>query len=295
MESLERHGPIVEFLGTKNELGIGGPIGLYVGTDQKSPDEYIIIAGQSGLGMPDRDYYFDQTKRGTEVRDRYVEFVSAMLRLSGHTDADAAAARILALEVQLAEHHWDKVRNRDAEKTYNKLSGTEFAELLSNFGAESFLAGVGAGPQAQLIVRQPSYFTAFNDLFLEVPLTTWQEYLRLQVMTSYAGFLNEEVVDINFDFYGKTLQGREQQQVRWKRAISSINANLGELLGRLYVEKHFPPEAKRRMDKLVENLTLAYAESIRRLDWMSDDTKTKALEKLSKFTPMIGYPDTWRD
>lgn len=295
IDALENHEQVVAFFGARNELGIDGPIGLYVGQDRKSPDEYIVIAGQSGLGLPDRDYYFDETERGLELRAAYLDFVSAILSLSGHADAEAAAERTLALETQIAEHHWDKVENRDAEKTYNKVSGEELAAMLSNFDTDAFFAGIGSGVQEHLIVRQPSFLAAFNDMFPKVPLATWQDYLRLQVLTSYANFLTDEFVDTNFDFYGKTLQGREEQQARWKRAINSINGNLGELLGQIYVEKHFPPEAKHRLDELVGNLILAYEESINNLDWMSDDTKAKALDKLSKFTPMIGYPDKWRD
>lgn len=218
-----------------------------------------------------------------------------MLSLSGYADAADAALRIVALETALAEHQWTRVENRQAEKTYNKVSGDEFAATLSNLDTARYLEGIGVGTQANLIVSQPSYLDGLNSLFTEIPVATWREYLRLQIVDSFASVLSSDLGERRFDFYGRLLQGRESQQDRWKRAIGALNANMGELLGQIYVERHFPPEAKRRMDELVGNLIRAYEESISNLDWMSDETRIKALEKLAKFTPMIGYPDKWRD
>lgn len=295
IDVLESHDQVVEFFATKNELGIDGPLNFFVGQDDKNPDEYIFTATQSGLGLPDRDYYFDDSERGIELRSKYVTFLGDLLTLAGYDEAESAAERIMAVETQVAEHHWDKVDDRDAVKTYNIVSGEEFAGMLAEFDTTIFLNGVGTGVQDKILVRQPSFFAGFGELFATVPVDTWKEYLRIQVLTSFANFLAKDFVDANFAFFGKTLQGREEQRPRWKRAINSINGNLGELLGQVYVEKHFPAEAKTRMLTMVNNLVLAYEESIRNLDWMSDETKTKALDKLSKFTPMIGYPDKWRD
>ena len=295
IEQLENHSQLVEFLGTNNDVGIDGPLGVYIGQDRKNPDEYILITGQSGLGLPDRDYYFDETERGQQLRSAYADYIANLFGLAGLDDATDAASRILALETRIAEHHWDKVRNRDANATYNKVSGEEFAQTLANFDTALFLEGLGVGAQDFLIVRQPSYLSALNTLFQAEPVAVWRDYLRLRVLSTFANYLSADFVDAQFDFYGRTLQGREEQQARWKRAINSINGNLGEMLGQLYVRRHFPPEAKSRMDELVANLILAYEESIRQLDWMSDETKAKALEKLANFTPMIGYPEKWRD
>jgi putative endopeptidase len=295
IDALESHDQVVEFFATNNELGIDGPVNFFIGQDDKNPDTYILTTDQSGLGLPDRDYYFDETERGIELRSKYVAFIGDLLSLSGYNDAAAAAERIMAVETQVAGHHWDKVDNRDAVKTYNIVTGEEFAGMLAEFDATIFLNGVGTGEQDKILVRQPSFIEGFGELFITVPVDTWKEYLRVQVVNSFANFLAKDFVDANFDFFGKTLQGRQEQRPRWKRAINSTNGNLGELLGQVYVEKHFPAEAKTRMLTMVQNLVLAYEESIKNLDWMSDETKTKALDKLSKFTPMIGYPDKWRD
>ena len=295
IDAVQTHTQVVEFLATKNELGIDSPFSFFIGQDVKSPENYIFIAWQSGLGLPDRDYYFDETERGLEIRQKYVKFVGDLLSLSNYSDAAEAAERIMAVETQIAEHHWDKVDNRDANKRYNKVSGEDLAEMLSNFDTNTFFNGLGTGEQDYVIVSQPSFVEGFNALFPTISVDTWKEYLRLQVLTSYANFLSQDFVDANFEFFSKTLQGREEQRPRWKRAIDSVNGNLGELLGQLYVERHFPGDAKSRMLTMVNNLVLAYEESINNLEWMSEETKAKALEKLSKFTPMIGFPDKWRD
>jgi len=295
IDALPDHDAVAAFFGASNELGLDAPLQLFIGQDEKSPDRYVVITWQSGLGLPDRDYYFDETERGVELRAAYRSFIERIMALAGTTDAAGVAERIMALETTLAEHHWDKVDNRDPEKRYNKFSNEAFAELLSNLNLDAYLAGVGAGPQDYVIVSQPSYLQALNGIFPTVPVSTWREYLRYQAITSYAEFLSQEFIDANFEFFGKTLSGQQEQQPRWKRAVTSVNGNLGELLGQLYVEEHFPPEAKARMRKMVDYLVLAYEESIRNLDWMSEETKVRALEKLSKFTPKIGYPDEWRD
>jgi predicted metalloendopeptidase len=295
IDGLSDHDEVAAFFGSTNELGLDGPFQLFIDQDVKSPDRYVMITWQSGLGLPDRDYYFDETERGLQLRDSYQQYVERIMGLSGYSDAAGAAERIMSLETQLAEHHWDKVDNRDPEKRYNKVSDADLGVLLSNMNLDAYFSGIGSGRQDYVIVSQPSYMEAMNNLFPTVPLETWKEFLRLQALNSYANFLAKDFVDTNFEFYGKTLSGLEEQKPRWKRAITSINGNLGELLGQLYVEEHFPAEAKTRMVELVDYLVLAYEESIQNLEWMSDETKANALEKLSKFTPKIGYPDEWRD
>jgi len=295
IDSLGDHDEVAAFFGSSNELGLDAPFQLYIDQDVKDPDRYVVITWQSGLGLPDRDYYFDETERGMQLRNSYQEFVEQIMGLSGYGDAAGAAGRIMVLETQLAEHHWDKVENRDPVKRYNKVADAELGKLLSNLNLDEYFAGIGSGRQDYVIVSQPSYMAAMNKLFPTVPLDTWKEFLRFQALNSYANFLAEDFVDVNFEFYGKTLRGQKEPRARWKRATRSVSGNLGELLGQLYVEEHFPPEAKTRMVKMVDYLILAYEESIQNLDWMSDETKTKALEKLSKFMPKIGYPDEWRD
>jgi putative endopeptidase len=295
IEALSDHAEVAAYFGTGSELGLRAPIGIRVSQDVRSPDRYVIIASQSGLGMPDREYYFDDSERGLQLRDAYQGYMESMFDLAGKADAAAAAERLMRLETALAEHQWTRVANRDPVARYNKLLDADLSAMLSNVNLDGFFAGVGSGRQEYIIVSQPSYFQAFNDIFPGIPLATWKEYLQMQALVSYATYLSSDFVDTQFDFFNKTLRGQEEQTPRWKTAIRSVNRDLGELLGQLYVEKHFPPEARDRMEAMVDYLSLAYEESIRNLDWMTAETKAKALEKLSKFNPKIGYPDEWRD
>lgn len=295
IDALEDHDDIAAFFGSSNVLGLDAPFNLYIDQDDKDPDHYIIFMTQSGLGLPNRDYYLEQSERDIELRDQYRQFIERALDLSGYHDSDTAADDILALETKLARHQWDKVANRDADKTYNKFGGGELGVLLSELNVDGYFAGIGSGLPDHVIVRQPSYLEEFNEVFRTTPLATWKVYLRLQALISYGSFLSEDFVAANFEFFSKALRGRAEQRARWKRAITSINSNLGELLGQLYVERHFPAEARTRMVELVSNLIRAYAESINELEWMSDETRVRALAKLHKFTPKIGYPDVWKD
>lgn len=295
IDALSSHAEVAAFFGTSNKIGIDAPLNFWVDQDARDSSRYIVYLTQSGLGLPDRDYYFDQSARGKEVLAHYQTFITRLLELSAAADASTAAKRIIALETRLAKPQWTKVENRDDEKTYNKLTAKELAALLSNLDIYAYTARLGMGMQDQVIVRQPSYAKAFDELFPQVDLQSWKDYLRFKVLATYAAALPRAYDDTSFAFYGKILNGQQEQRPRWKRAIAAINSNMGQLLGQLYVAKHFPPQAKARMVELVQNLIAAYGESIRSLDWMGETTKQRALEKLSKFTPKIGYPDKWRD
>jgi len=294
IDAIEDHTAMSHWFGDNNDIGIDGPFNLYVNQDDKDSTKYVIFLVQSGLGMPDKEYYFDDSERGLQLRDAYVAYSEKLLAASGYADAPEAAKRIMALETSLAEHHWDKEDSRDADKAYNKTTNADLGEMLSNFDLDGYFAGIGSGRQDYVIVNQPSYLAAANDVFVATDLAIWKEYARLNTIRAFAGFLQKEVVDAQFE-YRQTVLGAEEQTPRWQRAISSMNGNMGELLGQLYVEKHFPPEAKERMADMLYYLSEAYADSIRNLEWMGDETKEKALEKLSKFTPKVGYPDEWRD
>jgi len=260
IDGLTSHAEVAAFFGTSKELGLRAPFNVRVSQDVKSPDRYVVIASQSGLGLPDRDYYFDDSERGLQLRDAYRTYIETMFDLAGSTDATEIADRLMQLETRLAEHQWTRVANRDPVARYNKLMDAELDELLSNIDLDAYFAGIGSGRQEYVIVSQPSYMQAFNELFPEIPLATWREYEKLQAINSYAAYLATEYVDTRFNFFNKTLRGQEEQQPRWKSAISSVNRNLGELLGQLYVEKHFPPVAKSRMEVMVSYLILAYEE-----------------------------------
>ncbi len=294
IDAIEDHAAMSRWFGDNNDISVDGPFNLYVSQDDKESTKYVIFLVQSGLGLPDKEYYFDDSERGLQLRDAYVAYSEKLLAASGYADAAEAAKRIMALETSLAEHHWDKEDSRDADKAYNKTTDAELGEMLSNFDLDGYFAGIGSGRQDYVIVNQPSYLATANDVFVATDLAIWKEYARLNSIRAFAGFLQKEVVDAQFE-YRQIVLGAEEQTPRWQRAISSMNGNMGELLGQLYVEKHFPPEAKDRMADMLYYLSEAYADSIRNLEWMSDETKEKALEKLSKFTPKVGYPDEWRD
>jgi putative endopeptidase len=295
IDAIEDHAAMAAWFGKADIIGIGGPFGVGVGQDDKDSTQYVFFVQQAGLGLPDKEYYADDSERGLELRDGYVALMENLLASSGYEDANGAANRIMALETALAEHHWDKEESRDADKIYNKVMDAELGEMLSNFNVDGYFEGIGSGRQDFVIVSQPSYLEAFNDIYQATDLSTWKDYARLNAINAFATVLHAEVVDARFEFINKTLLGAEEQSPRWQRAIGSMNGAMGELLGQLYVEKHFPPEAKERMNDMLYYLSEAYADSIRNLEWMSEETKEQALIKLSKFTPKVGYPDEWRD
>lgn len=275
--------------------GVGGPFGYYVWADARNPDYNALYMSQSGLGLPDRDYYFRDSEDFAEIREKYKSYITDMLSAAGHDDAESAAERIYALEERLAEAHWTRAESRDAEATYNKMSKEELDELLGEFNYSLFASQAELEAANEMIVRMPSYFEAFGEVFADTELQTWQDYMQLRTLSTFASRLSSEFADLNFDFYQTTLSGVPEQQERWKRAVQATNGVLGEALGEEYVERYFPPEAKARMEELIDNLLAAFEDSINELEWMSDETKEQALDKLSKFTPKIGYPNQWKD
>ncbi|HAD10071.1 MAG TPA: peptidase M13, partial [Porticoccaceae bacterium] len=278
-----------------NAIGVDSPLNFWINQDDKDSTRYTVFLTQSGLGLPDRDYYFDDSERGREILEQYRSFITRLLTLADIEDAEQATQRIITLETRLAEHQWNKVDNRDSEKTYNPHTIAELRQLLSDYHLDSLLAGVGLDGQEQFVLRQPSYAEALNHLLPQIDMDTWRDYLRFNVLVSFAPYLSQAFEQAHFDFYRRTLSGQPEQQARWKRAISSINGYMGELLGQLYVARHFPPEAKTRMVELVDGLITAYRSSITELEWMGPETRQKALTKLAMFTPKIGYPDKWKD
>lgn len=278
-------------LGVLERQGMSGFVQLFVDNDPGNPERYLVFVEQSGLGLPDESYYREE--KFADVRHKYLEFVETMLRLAGVADAAAAAKRVFALETDLAVHHWDNVTSRDSEKTYNLRRWSD----LEGPNLDGWLAALGApeGSFNEVVVRQPSFLTGFAGLLTDDRLQAWSDWLRWQVIRSNAPYLSSDFVQANFDFYGKTLTGTPELRDRWKRGVSLVEGIMGEAVGKIYVERHFPPSAKHAMDELVENLIEAYRQSIRGLSWMTEATRIRALEKLEKFTPKIGYPVKWRD
>ena len=286
------------FLKSVAELGrtgVDGPFGIGVNTDDKKSDQYIIGMGQGGLGLPDESYYRDDKFKA--IREAYVKHIAKMFELAGWDDPKGAADRVMALETRLAKNHWDRVKSRDATLTYNKKDDKALAELTPGFDWKLFweASGIDSKQASEVLVAQPSYFTALGAAVQDVPLADWKDWLGWNVIRAHAPALSKPFVDENFAFYGKVLTGAQELKPRWKRGVATVEGALGEVVGKLFVEEHFPPEAKERMNTLVANLTEAYRRNIQALEWMSPETKSKALEKLAKFNPKIGYPKQWRD
>ena len=270
---------------------------LAIHQDARDSSKYIVDLGQSGLGMPDRDYYL---KRGDAklgaARAKYQIYIGNMLKLAGDRHAAADARQVLALETELAKVQWTKVENRDPVKTYNKVEITRLGQLAPGYPWKAYLDAAGVTGKADyVIVSQPSYFSGFNRVLNKMPLSAWKAYFEFHLLSSYAPYLSEPFVDENFSFNGGVLRGIPQNLPRWKRGVAMLNGSIGESVGKLYVARYFPAEQKARMQALVQNLLAAYRQSIGQLDWMSPQTKREALQKLAKLTPKIGYPNKWRD
>ncbi|MGP0067131.1 MAG: M13 family metallopeptidase [Isosphaeraceae bacterium] len=272
--------------------GVGGMFRLFVAPDAKRSDREIVYLSQGGLSLPDESYYRDPKFK--LIRDAFVEHVERTFALAGRPEPAKAAAQVMELETRLAKHHWDRVKSRDQTLSYNKKDRADLGTLTPGFDWSSYFDGTGAKGISELIVRQPDYLGAMAKAYHEVPLDQWKTWLAWHVIDSAAPYLNKAMVDENFAFARK-LTGATELPPRWKRGVTLVEGALGEAAGKLYVARHFPPEAKARMQVLVKNLIEAYREDIQGLAWMSPETKKKALEKLAKFTPKIGYPDKWRD
>ena len=295
IDNLRSHQDLTELWGNWQRYRLGTPVVVYVGQDQKQSDQYITGASQSGLGLPDREYYLKDDARSVELLQKYQAYIAQLWTLAGFDNSEQVAANIVALEKQIAAAHWSRVQNRDRNATYNKLSVDELTNLAPGFNWRAFLGAAGLGEINELVVRQPSYFTAFAKLQRDTPVKQWQQYLKFHLLRSNANNLSQAFVDASFDFYGKTLNGLQEQRSREKRAVSLVDNNLGFMVGKKYVEMYFKPEAKARMDQMIENLRAAFRQSIDELEWMSPVTKKQAQIKLAKFNTKIGYPDKWRD
>ncbi|MBC7640673.1 MAG: peptidase M13 [Rhodoferax sp.] len=290
---------LLRTMGALQRNGSGGAVALFVNTDDRDSTRYVPYLEQSGLGLPNESYYREATHES--LRTTYVEHVAAMLWLGGwaedETAARSAAERVMALETRLAASHWDNVRTRDAEATYTKVDRQGLQQLAPGLPWSAWLAGLQA-PESTLddvVVREPDYLTGLAAALHEVDVADWRDWLAWHLVHDTAAYLSAPLVAESFDFYGRTLSGTPQPRERWKRGVTLVEQVLGEAAGQLYVERHFPPSAKARMVELVANIVEAYGRRIAALDWMGAETKARAAEKLAKFTPKIGYPDTWRD
>ncbi|MEO1244935.1 MAG: M13-type metalloendopeptidase [Pseudomonadota bacterium] len=275
--------------------GLDAPFSLAQFADLKDPNYYGIYAFQSGLGLPEREYYFNDDDKSVEIRAKYVDHVAKMLELAGIEKPEEAAGQIMALETRLAEKHMKKEETRDWAANYNKVALAELGEIMPNFGWDAYFGELGAAELDELIVIMTDYMAQLDGIIEDTSLDAWKTYLKWSALNQTASRLSADIDRQNFEFYGKALSGTEEQRPLWRRGVNAVNGTLGEVVGKVYVARHFPPEAKERMLELVGNLIAAYEQSINELDWMGEETRAEALDKLSKFTPKIGYPDEWRD
>lgn len=295
--SVSNRSEFFRLLGALEREGVPGIWGSYVDNDAGNPERYLVHMYQGGIGLPDKDYYTDE--KYEDIRTEYVPHISRMLMLAGWsaTGAIDAAQAIYALESKIATHHWSRVESRDAEKTYNLKDLAGLKSLNKKILWDEYLAG--AELKNSLldwnVVMMPSFFEGIEELLSDDHLETWKLWLSWVLVRSYAPYLSSGFVEERFAFYGTKLTGQPVNRPRWKRAVGLVEGSLGEAVGQIYVEKHFPASSKKKMEELVGHLIEAYRQSITNLDWMTEETKVKALEKLSKFTPKIGYPDKWKD
>ncbi len=273
---------------------------INLGVDEKDPMAYSVVLTQGGLGMPDRSYYLDASPELAAARDAYKKYLAQMLTLAGEHDADARAQAIFDVEAKIAQVHWTRAENRDEDKTYNPMTIADLKALAPEFHWDAFLAESGiptSGPKGArvVVVTQKSAFPGLAKIFAETPVAVWRDYLTVHYLHSVAAYLPKRFDEADFDFYGKVLGGQSVQLDRASRGVHLLDNLLGEAFGKIYVAKYFPPEAKQKAEQLVSNLLKAYDADIRTLPWMSEATRQKALEKLHKFTPHVGYPDKWID
>lgn len=292
VDAIKTHEDFYALAGRLGVEGVGMPLTVGAFSDLKDPNQYTVYLEQSGLTLPDRDYYLEDEERYVQARDLYKAYVDQVLGFGGY---EPAAQRLLDFESELARIAWTREQLRDPSTQYNPKNLEGLKAASPKLGWEAFLKGAGVPAREQYVLAQVSYFEGLDDLLASTDVSVLKDYLRFKVISRYAGVLGKPAFEAHFNFYSKGLRGVQEPRPAWKRAISNINWSMGELLGQLYVKRHFKPEAKERMEGLVANLVSAYEASINELDWMGEQTRAQALEKLGTFKPKIGYPDKWKD
>ncbi|HLM68867.1 MAG TPA: M13 family metallopeptidase N-terminal domain-containing protein, partial [Longimicrobium sp.] len=293
--AVTRREQLPELFAGLRRMGVAAPFAFAVGQDQGNSSRYAVTVSQSGLGLPDRDYYLTDNERNTAIRNAYVQYLETLLRLSGTADAAGAARQVLAFETELARVQWDRTRNRDRNATYNPTSLAALQGRTPGFAWSAYFAAAGLPSVDSVIVRQPDYFTAVDALLAATPLETVKSYLAVKVLDPAAQYLGRDFREARFAFRGRVLSGQEQDRPRWQLGVTAVEGALGEAVGALYVERHFSPQSKARMEELVANLMVAYREAIDELEWMSPATRAQAQDKLAKFNVNIGYSPLERD
>ena len=295
IRGIKDYDDLAVYFAETGKRNLDAPFGMGQVADFKDPKRYMIYVAQSGLGLPDREYYLKTDEKSATLRDDYLAHIERMYELAGFDGGPQAADTILALETRLAKENMTKEDARNWSVNYNKVTIDQLSEVMPNFNWAGYLEEAGLQNVGSVVLFMTDYLTALDKIIVDTDLDTWKTYLTWVALNNSASRLTTALDDQNFNFYSKTLSGVEEQRPMWRRGVNVVNGGLGEVVGKVYVKNHFPPEAKERMLELVGNLINAYEASIKDLDWMSDETKLEALDKLSKFTPKIGYPDEWRD
>jgi putative endopeptidase len=295
IDALQNHNDVFAYFGVAARYGFNSPVEIWQYADAKDPSIYAFYLSQGGIGLPDREYYFKDDAKSELIREQYRAYIADLHQIAGMAiDADGVR-KIYDLEESIAKQHMLKERMRRFADNYRRIEASELPDLVTGVEWSGYLASFGLAQPGYLVSISSDYFNALGGLIVETSVEDWQRYLRWQLINAEASLLTKAMDQSRFNFYRKTLSGVEQQLPDWQRAVGVVGRTLGELVGKVYVERHFPPEAKARMEALVANLIDAYRDSVTQLDWMSEATKIEALDKLSKFKPMIGYPDEFRD
>ncbi|WP_083942835.1 M13 family metallopeptidase [Sphingomonas soli] len=275
--------------------GVGTPFGSYVGQDDKDPETYALNFSQSGLGLPDRDYYLSSDPKLAEAKAAYEKHIANVLTLAGEPDAAARAKALVAFETEIAKVSWTRVASRDADKTYNKMTIADLAKSAPGFDFQGYIATIGAQKAPYVLVAQPSAVTGIAKLIHAAPIGVLKDQLLVRSIDTYAAVLPSAVDNERFAFFGTALAGTPEQQVRWKRAVDFTISALTDDISKIYVARYFPPETKKAVDEMVANIIAAMGRRIDVLEWMAPETKVKAHAKLAAFEARIGYPDQWKD
>lgn len=295
IDSISDYKQLAAHFAYANKYGFGSPFSVSQYVDFKDPNSYMILTWQGGIGLPEREYYFKDDDASVGIREKYVAHIARMFTLAGLENGEQHAQTIMNLETQIAQHHMKKEQTRDMVALYNKVPVTELADLMPNYDWTTMLAKGELSDIDGIVVTQLEFMREMDSIIANTDLETWKVFLKWGLINTASTLLTSELDQANFEFYSKVIYGVEEQRPMWRRGVNMVNRHLGEVIGKVYVKEHFSPEAKERMMELVNNLLKAYEISIKELDWMSEETKVQALDKLSKFTPKIGYPDKWRD
>ncbi|NMH60959.1 M13 family metallopeptidase [Alteromonas ponticola] len=295
IDAISDYSELASYFAYANRYGYGSPFSLGQYVDFKQPDTYMMYLWQSGLGLPEREYYFKDDESSQKIRDAYVKHIEKMFSLAGFDEPANSAEMLMKFEKEIANLHMKKEQTRDWASNYNKVPLDELNSVMPDFDWSTFLSQAQITDIDGLVFMQTDFAKELDRLITKTPLEQWKTFLRWHLLNATASQLTSAFDEANFEFYSKVLHGVEEQRPQWRRAVDFLDSHVGEIIGKVYVKKHFPPEAKERMMEMVDNLLAAYKDSINELDWMTDETRKQALDKLSKFSVKIGYPDQWAD